>query len=347
MPKKVVSIPVSTCVPGMKVAQLITNAYGAELVAAGTILEQFDIQRLIDLGVSFVDVYNLDSEEIKENAESFKSEYKKNTQEMKLLFNWIENSNSIRIESVRGIVNDIMGSTINNRDIFHTLNEVRQVDEYTFNHSQNVGILASMLAKWAGFPPDQAKQVCYAGVLHDIGKARVPTEILNKPSKLTAEEFETMKKHSALGFEILKNNKFISEEIRLGVLMHHERINGKGYPLAIKGDKIHPYAKIIAVADVFDAMVSDRCYHKKELPFNVLEYFANQCVGHLDHFYLQTFIDKMSIYYIGERVMLSNNVEGEVVYINPRQLSRPIVKAGNEIYHLGMRNDISIADIVS
>ena len=339
------TIPVGQCMPGMRVSRDLYSITNTLLVPMGTILDEYSIRRLDELLIPYVDIYEMTEEEIETAAQSFEREYAIHLDSVKDIFASLDSGNMLRMESVRSAVAGVIGSNIGSRDILHTLNNLRSVDDYTYTHSLNVGVLAMMLARWSGLPEDRVKQICYAGVLHDIGKARVPESILNKPGKLSPDEFATIKKHSVAGYDILKQNPTIAEDIRQGVLMHHERIDGKGYPLGVTGERINQYARLIAIADVFDAMVSDRCYRQKESPFNVLEHFENQCLGHLDPQYLGIFIEKMSVYFLGEQVRLSDGREAKVVFINPHHLSRPMVQLGDQVIDLRQDKSLSIAQL--
>ena len=327
--KRIKTISVAACAPGMRVASVVTNSQGSVLLPPGAVLDTNAIIRLQDFFVTSIDIFTPTAEEEEPaslSINNFKKNYKKNLEDIKSIFVALEGTNHVKIENVRGIVTNIIESDISNRDIIHTLNSVRDMDEYTYTHSLNVSILASMLAKWCGYDYDFARIICFTGVLHDVGKIRVPSNILNKPGLLTEMEFTTMKKHVTFGYEILKSNKDISDDVRFGVLLHHEKYNGKGYPLGIAGNKIHLYARIITIVDVFDAMISKRVYKSKQSPFEILNYFANQCQGELDPYFLQIFIEKMSMYYIGTKVTLNDFRQGEVVFINSRQIDRPIIK---------------------
>ena len=130
----------------------------------------------------------------------------------------------------------------------------------------------------------------FTGVFHDIGKCKVPPEILNKPDNLNEKEWSIMKQHPVYGYNILKKNNVLSKDVLLGALMHHERKDGSGYPLGLKGNTIHTYGKIVAVADIFDAMMSDRVYRKKRPPLQVAEYIEDRSLDSLDPYISRGFL---------------------------------------------------------
>jgi putative nucleotidyltransferase with HDIG domain len=341
--KQTKKIPLAECAPGMRLAQDLFSRNDTLILPAGSVLDIYTIMRLRDMMLfNEVEILDLTEAEIASATQVFESQYKDQIDEMKDIYSSLETGNLLRMETVRSIVGDIINYGIGDRDILHSLNKLRSVDEYTYTHSLNVGILAMMLARWLRLDENGIRQACYAGVLHDIGKTRVSSEILNKPGKLTEAEFDEIKRHSAEGYMILQNNPTISEHIRQGVLMHHERIDGTGYPTGATAGKIHINGKIIAIADIFDAMVSDRCYHKRDCPFDVLEHFETQGLGHLDSKYMAIFIQKMSAYFIGEMVSLSDGRQAEVIFVNSFQLSRPVVKVEDQVIDLTREKDLNI-----
>ena len=183
-----------------------------------------------------------------------------------------------------------------------------------------------LIGKWLKYSPDMIKELLQAGLMHDVGKSKVPIEIINKPGALTSEEYEEIKKHPIYGYRILENIPNIHKDICMGVLMHHEREDGSGYPVGAKSSKIHHFAKIIAVADIYDAMTSKRSYKEREAPFKVFELMERHSFGVLDLNVMNAFLSNIAAYYIGDFVRLSNGDIGEIIYINPRQVSKPLIR---------------------
>jgi HD-GYP domain-containing protein (c-di-GMP phosphodiesterase class II) len=178
-----------------------------------------------------------------------------------------------------------------------------------------------------------------------VGKSKIPLEILNKPSKLTDEEFALMKQHSLFGFQILKDRKQFPDSIMRGVLQHHEKLNGKGYPMGVEGDKIHKYAKIIAVADVFDALVTERPY-KSGFPKNTAIEMLMAMTGELDMDALKSFLGSVLLYPVDSIVQLSNGELAKVIENSPENCMRPKVvglKTG-KIYDLS--SDVNCASLL-
>jgi HD-GYP domain-containing protein (c-di-GMP phosphodiesterase class II) len=203
-----------------------------------------------------------------------------------------------------------------------------------------------MLGKWIDLPNKDLTLLTYAAFLHDIGKTKVNQTILNKPSSLTKLEFEDIKKHAIYSYELIKNIPYLDESVGLGVLMHHERLDGTGYPLGLKEDKINSFAKIIAITDMFDAMTSDKVYKKKQNPFKVLEIMQHDCMGLLDYNYLSIFIQQMSNYYTGEMVTLSNGSIGKIIIIDLNNIARPLISIDSTFIDLSVEKDVFIVDLI-
>ena len=211
-----------------------------------------------------------------------------------------------------------------------------------YSHSLNVAMLCNLFAYWIGMTEEEIALLTTAGALHDIGKIRVPSNVLNKRGTLTAQEFEQMKKHTIEGYDILKNQK-LPEEVKLAALLHHERLAGTGYPYGYTGDQIPPYASIVAICDTYDAMISNRTYREMMSPFIAIQTFEQKMYSDLNTKYLLIFLKNIAHAFLNSRVLLSTGEEGEVVFIHEHNLSRPIVKCDSGFVDLNEVNDVDIS----
>ncbi len=197
------------------------------------------------------------------------------------------------------IVSEIVYAKINKyTDVFRCMDEVRAYDDYTYKHCINTAFYSMLIGRWLGLQESKVQKLILSGLLHDIGKVRIPIEILNKNGKLTDEEFELIKKHTIYGNDMLNEVSGVDHEVRRAVLFHHERLNCSGYPLNASTDTIGLYAKIVAIADVYDAMTSDRVYKKGATPFEAFELLKTEGEGLFDATILYTFINNISKYYL-------------------------------------------------
>ena len=163
-----------------------------------------------------------------------------------------------------------------------------------------------------------------SGLLHDVGKSKIPNEILNKAGKLTDQEFMMMKQHSLFGYQILKEKDDLSNSIKLGVLQHHEKMNGKGYPMAVPAEKINLFARIISVADIYDALVTERPYKKPFSPRDAVEMIMS-LTEELDINVMRSFLESVILYPVGTDVELSIGERARVIENNSKYVLRPKV----------------------
>jgi putative nucleotidyltransferase with HDIG domain len=178
-------------------------------------------------------------------------------------------------------------------DTAHIINMVKNKYESTYRHCVKVGAIAAIIGSWLGYNNEEVEKLMLTGLLHDIGKAIIPLEILNKPSKLNGEEMGTMRRHSAFSYKYLSEIKSIPNSIKVGVLQHHERLDGSGYPLGLNAEDIHDLSKIIAIADIYDAITSDRVYRPRMAHTVALKIIqAETCEGKLDPWIGRVFLEK-------------------------------------------------------
>ncbi|MDR0326116.1 MAG: HD-GYP domain-containing protein [Oscillospiraceae bacterium] len=231
-----------------------------------------------------------------------------------------------QIEAFAGFIDDIIESVLSNKDTVMNLVDLKIFDQYTYQHSVNVCVLSSVIGVAMGLDRAQLFNLGMTAILHDLGKFFIDKELLNKPGRLTGEEFAVIKKHPEMGCDYLRRNCYYSSSIYIGVLQHHERYNGTGYPHGRSGSDIHIFGRIIAVADVYDAITSLRPYHEPVLPSEAHEYIMGNSGQHFDPDVAGVFIRKIAPFPEGVEVLLSNGLRG-VVYKNyPEFMTRPLIK---------------------
>lgn len=210
-------------------------------------------------------------------------------------------------------------------DIFDMLHNMRQVDDSTYAHCLNVALISRMIGKWLHFSKEELDTLTLAGLLHDIGKTKIPDEILNKDSKLTDEEFNLIRQHPQFGYDILKMQP-LDSHIKKAALLHHERCDGSGYPMGLTLDEIDDYALIIAIADVYDAMTAARSYRSPLCPFQVIAEFEKDGLQKYKPKYILTFLERIATTYQNNRVLLNDGTRAKIVLLNHRHLSKPLVQ---------------------
>lgn len=232
----------------------------------------------------------------------------------------------------------VYGSINNIVNVIESLNSIKNKDEYTYTHCVNVAFYGMLIAKWLNLAKEEIEEVIQAGMLHDIGKVLIPNEILNKRGKLTDAEFDVIKNHALLGYFCLKEFPEISLSIKDAVLSHHERSDGSGYPYGLSNHEIHLYAKIIAIADVYDAMTQDRVYKKGINPFAAFEMFQSIGMAMFDVHVLNVFLKNISLNLTGLNVILENGERAEIVYVPPYEITKPVILRGTTLIDITQPN---------
>lgn len=240
----------------------------------------------------------------------------------------------------------IQGSSLNTMDLFDMLHNMRQVDDTIYAHSLNVGLLARVLGKWLKFSNQDIDTLTLAGLLHDIGKLRIPDAIMNKPGRLTPEEFAIIKMHPRIGYDTISTSS-LDLRIKQSILMHHERCDGSGYPFGFMQQDISKFAMIISIVDVYDAMTAARSYRGPLCPFSVIQQFEEEGLQKYYPQYILTFLEHIAATYQNNRVLLSNAKHATIIMLNQHRLSKPIVQLedGNFL-DLSKQFDLYISAII-
>ena len=242
------------------------------------------------------------------------------------------------------MVEEIIKTLKNSTDIFNYLTLIQSSDDITFNHCLNVSIICHIFGKLLGLSDLDAEMLSTAGLLHDIGKNKIPKHILDKQEPLTPQELQMVKNHVIYSFDIIKHYP-LPESVKMGVLMHHERLDGSGYVSGIDKDEIHEFAKIIAIVDIYDAMTHHRPYRNHMLVLDALDYIKNNAIIKLDYVYATKFIDFVLRGLIGSIVRLNNNKTGKIIHTDKKNIYRPLIEVDETIIDLSSRPDLKIVEL--
>lgn len=229
------------------------------------------------------------------------------------------------VAAVKVVVKECVESILRNPAAMLWLARIKNSDHYTAEHSLRVSILSIALGKELGIPLYQLEQIGVCGMLHDVGKIKVPNEILNKPGALTAEELRIMQSHAAEGRKLLMSNQQITPATVDVAYSHHERLDGKGYPRGLDASRIPYFAKVIAVADSYDAINSDRVYSKGKSSLESLRILLDAVNCHFDEAIVECFIRLIGLYPPGEIAELSSGEVGIIIGCPPGNKLRPKV----------------------
>ncbi len=210
-------------------------------------------------------------------------------------------------------------------ELFDMLHNMRSHKDSVYAHSLNVALICRRIGKWLKLDSEALDTLTLCGLLHDIGKLKVPSELLNKPDKYTAEEFALVKNHTRYGYDLLKNLP-LNTHIKKSALSHHERCDGSGYPLGLTKDDTDVYAMIVAIADVYDAMTAARSYRAPLCPFQVIESFEQEGLQKYYPKFILTFLQHIADTYRNNRVLLNDGRSANIVMLNKSRLSKPVVQ---------------------
>lgn len=340
----------------------VFNSYGLHILSKNTVLHSKEISKLIQHSIEYIEILDRSTiinnsveefDQLERTLEStaspkwvphMKPIYDSVVQDIKGLFDTARKENKIDTEQATAAFDPLMQNLLLERDVVSLLLLLNNADSYTYQHSVQVGMLSYYIANWIGLSNEESVRVGNAGFLHDIGKCKIEPDILNKPGKLSAEEYAEVKRHTIYGYEIIKNST-PDQNIALGALHHHERINGSGYPHGLKGEDISLYGRIIAVADIYSAMISSRVYQKERDLLFVLKELYRLSFTELDPIITHSFISHMIPNFIGKRVTLSDGRTGTIIMTHPTEFFSPLVQINSEFIDLTTERALEITHV--
>jgi putative nucleotidyltransferase with HDIG domain len=343
-------VPANCCYSGDILADDVMSNDDITLVVQNTVLNQYIKDKFIELQIPCIWLYEpaelISGIENDINFKAKKETYKDAVLNLKWVLNDLTAGDRVDYEKIEDISKSIDSSINDSSNIIKCLAEIKSSDEYTYTHSINVALYSMLIAKWLDLPECSIQEVIQAGLLHDIGKVKVPDEIINKNSRLTADEFKVIKKHPIYGYDLIKDLNSINENIKKAVLLHHERIDGSGYPFGYSGSSISLLAKIVSVADVYDAITQNRVYKDKATPFDAFEIFLTTGKSMFDTTVLNAFLKNMAAFYVGSNVILNNGDTGKIVYVPPQDILSPIISVRSNYIDLSRECNLKVAGLL-
>lgn len=323
-------VPLDFAKPGMVIAKRINDKHGQVVLPVKTVLDDQVINQLKGLQISFVYIADDNMHNIKINeilSEETRTIAIKN---MRDIFHHLKFSDAVDSQVLDRTIDSIAQDVFQNRHVMVNLTDVRSFDAYIFAHSVNVAMLSILTGTFLGYNHKQLEILGLGALMHDLGKTKISKEILFKPGPLTTQEFEEVKIHTKIGYDILKEKTDLPPLVADIAYQHHEKMDGSGYPQGIKGHKMHEFSHIVAITNVFDALLSDRPYRKGLLPHEAAEIIANSN-GQFDPHIVRVFLQNVAIYPMGTLVELNTGEVGVVIDVNKGQQTRPIIRLlGNQ-----------------
>lgn len=317
--------------PGM-IASSDIYFEGKILVGKGIHITESIIEKLKkNYIIDKAEVYSGDESEISANriktAKEFESIINEFSSNLENIFDNISTLKVQGIDEVRSFSRRIQeefktagtGAVIRNVAFYGSGNDT------IYKHSVNVAAISFILGKWLEFDEKELNLMTYAAILHDLGKTKIDKGILSKKGNLSTKEYEIFKTHPIIGYNLVKQIPYLDACVSYAVLMHHERMDGSGYPLHIKEEKIHKFAKIIAIADLFDDVSSNRYSKKIKGLFEALEVIQDDSLTKLDYNYCTVFLKHIVDYYMGENVLLNDKRSCKIVRVEMNDLTKPLL----------------------
>lgn len=358
---EVIMLTIADLRKNMILAEDAVNKQGVVVLARNTKLTSINFDKLskynvINLTVwkSSVDenekpfINNSSKSQIPLNAVTAKKEFRRFTEvyskkidEFKSCLSAIERGEQISEEPLYEIVEGIVGVVQNKTELFQYSYYLSGLDDYNYIHSVNVSVLCHVFANWLELSDENVRRVSIAGLLHDIGKSRIDPDIVEREPDISEREMIEFKRHPEYSYDMIKDQD-IDDEIKRAVFCHHERIDGSGYPSGLKGDRISPFAKIVAICDAYDKEITKN----KLCPFDVINSFEHKNLGVLDTEYLIKFCRNILYIYIGSTVRLSNNKKAEVMFISKKAPDKPIVSIDGNFISLEEHDELYIRSMI-
>ncbi len=339
---------------GKIVGEDVISESGHFLLRKGMTLTQWHIKILKNHQINYIKVddpvvepLSVQIKEVLKSKEDISSLYYENVMEVKKLFHEAISREVPNLQSFMKPFTPLLESIVQGNEIFLELHHIKGHDEYTYRHSVNVGLLSATIGKILKMNKQETLMLGQIGFLHDIGKMKVSQQILNKQAPLSEEEYEQVKMHTVYGKDILAEIAPGNKAVQIGALYHHERQDGSGYPYGLKGEDIPFLAQIIAVADAYDAISSDRVYRSKYSPFEALDELLTEVYkGKLSGKIVFPFIDHILQGYIGKNVVLNDGIRGQIIHLHLEEVQRPLVKADGRFIDLRKRRDLQISNVL-
>ncbi|UFT99434.1 HD-GYP domain-containing protein [Radiobacillus kanasensis] len=274
-----------------------------------------------------------------EEPKTFEDLYFQSVREFKKLFEGWQSSQSIDINKLRKFVLPLFEKIDDVGDQLYKIHQYSNKQDYFYHHAVATGILSAYLSRQMGYQKEWI-QIGIAGFLADCGMARIDEDLIGKQGTFTDRDLKEMQNHPTFSYRLVEKIASLSMGVKLAVLQHHERLDGSGYPLKVDKSKIHPYATIIAVCDMYHAMTSERVHQPKQSPFLVIERMHREQFGKLDHEALRALMKCLTSFSIGTKVRLSNQQIGEIVFLEESTPTRPMVRVNGEI--ITLKKDLNL-----
>ena len=348
------AVSVEDLKPGMILARTLVNDDMVVILSENTLLTKAHITRLTFLNIPVV--YVKDEYELSKNYQTvaaifnrgnaFVKDYKNVVTTARQIIDEVRETGKVPVSETDGVVTKQIAPLSRSSGVIDYLFELNHLAADVYNHSLRVSILAGVIAKWMRFDGEEARDLMLAGFLHDIGKTKFDQRLLDKNiENLSGEDYEHYIQHTVDGQHILQTQDDISEGVKLAAMQHHERMDGSGFPFGSMGKDIHEYARIIAVADIYDNITTEREGYVKRTPFSAIEYLTKEMYTTLDPAVCVPVLTRIKDAFLGSRVVLSDGSKGKIAAFPNDFQAKPIIEiAKDNVVNLNDRPDLKITE---
>ncbi|NLK22116.1 MAG: HD-GYP domain-containing protein [Epulopiscium sp.] len=330
-------IPVDCLKGGEIIAKTVTDESGSRLLATNTSFKIYYKQKLKHRGIDQIYIADNLSEGIQVKDVISEKVRLETIDLVKDTLSRFKTTQQIDVDRLEVSVINIIEDILDHKDLLYDMVDIKSKDDYTYAHCVNVAVLCVMLGRKMGADRPYLKKLALGGLLHDFGKILIPDEILSKPTELSYDEFSIVKQHPFQGYQIFKEHPQLTPISKVMILMHHEKLNGEGYPLGLSKEQIHEGARICAICDVFDAMTSKRIYRDPFTIVDTLNEMERMTKNHLDEDIFKIFRSIICYYPVGTTVLLSDNTIAIVEQNRIESITQPVVRV---IYDLGSQREV-------
>ena len=339
---------------GMELARTVVNDDMVVILSENTLLTKAHITRLSFLNIP--QVYVKDEYELSPNYQSvmtifnrsnaFAAEYREVIREVNNIFEATTNNGEIPVEKTQTLVQDSLAPMSKQSGVIDYLYGLNHMADDLYNHSMRVSILAGVIGKWMYKKASVVNELILAGFLHDIGKTKFPPRLQSRRVEtLNGEDFERYMQHTIDGSHLLNENKKIPEGVKLAALQHHECMDGSGFPFATKGEEIHEYARIIAIADLYDNITTEREGFVRQTPFTAIAKITEQMYTKLDPTISVAILKRIKDAFLGSTVVLNNGLAGTIINYPHDFAEHPLVRIDQDnVIDLNQHKGIKIVE---
>lgn len=345
-----VDVSIQELRPGMKISKdVIKN--NAVLLKQGIIVNEDTINKLKNiLLLDKIQVYVSDEiihqhtkeAEIKKVKETFDEV----STELKDMFIKMDHVKKNSVEDLRKFAEKIQSQFNNSELVLSSVIFEGSGNDCIYRHGVNVAALSALLGKWIGLEKSKINLLIYSALLHDFGITKLPEKFQKRPDLVTDKNYSEVREHAKIAYKYVDEIPYLDKAVTYGVLMHHERCDGSGYPFGLKQEKIHPFAKIIAIADEIDVLNSDKNLKRTKGPFGVLQEIKEKSLNELDYEYAMIFLGHLSNFYSGEEIILSNGENAKILQIDINDLEKPLLLKDGEFIDLKKNKDVYVKELV-